>query len=347
MRVAVVGAGVMGAATARALARSGHDVTVLEQFSFGHERGSSHGATRVFRFSYPVVEYVRMAMESLELWRELERDTGESLLRTTGGLDAGKLLDDHVAALQECRAECEVLDRDEAMARFPWLRPGEGPLLFQGDGGVAFADRTVEACLRSASEHGATLRPDTKVLAIEQGSVETADGSVEADVVVVTAGGWVKELVAPLGIEVPVRPTRETVAYFELDEPRVTTLVEWDQPSIYALPSGQGVLKAGEHQAGVTTDPDEEGRVDEESVARLSEWVAKRFPAANPRPIHAETCIYTNTPDDSFVLERHGDVVVGSPCSGHGFKFAPWVGKRLAELATGRLGERSKSGATG
>ncbi|MDQ4126099.1 MAG: FAD-dependent oxidoreductase, partial [Actinomycetota bacterium] len=300
MRVAVVGAGVMGAATARALARDGHEVTVLEQFAFGHSRGSSHGATRVFRFSYPVVEYVRMAMESLELWRELERDTGEDLLRTTGGLDAGKALDDHVAALQECGAECEVLDRDEASARFPWLRPGEGPLLFQGDGGVVSADRAVEAFLSSAGQHGATLKPETKVSSIE---------SIEADVVVVTAGGWVKELVAPLGIDVPVRPTRETVAYFELDEPRVTTLVEWGEPSIYALPSGQGVLKVGEHQAGETTDPDEEGRVDEDSVARLSEWVAARFPAANPRPIHAETCIYTNTPDDSFVLERHGDVV--------------------------------------
>lgn len=316
----------MGAATARSLARSGHDVTVFEQFGFGHTRGSSHGATRVFRFSYPVVEYVEMAMEALELWREAERDTGEDLLRTTGGLDAGKALDDHVAALQECGAECEVLDRAEAAARFPWLTPGDGPLLFQGDGGIAFADRAVEAFLRSASELGATLRPETKVASIED---------LDADVVVVTAGGWVKELVEPLGIEVPARPTRETVAYFEFDEPRLTTLVEWGDPSIYCLPSGPGVLKAGEHQAGATTDPDEEGRVDEASVARLSEWVAKRFPGANPKPIHAETCIYTNTPDDRFVLERHGDVVIGSPCSGHGFKFAPLIGKRLAELAAG------------
>ena len=326
MRVAVIGAGVMGAATARALARGGHDVTLLEQFSFGHKRGSSHGATRVFRFSYPVASYVRMAMESLELWRELERETGEDLLRTTGGLDTGKILDDHVAALHECGAECEVLDRGEAAARFPWLRPGEGPLLFQADGGVTSAERAVQAFLRSAEQNGATLRPDTKVSSFE---------GLDADVVVVTAGGWVRELVEPLGIDVPVRPTRETVAYFELDEPRLTTLVEWDQPSIYALPSGPGILKAGEHQAGETTDPDEEGVVDRDSVQRLSAWVAERFPKANPTPINAETCIYTNTPDDSFVLERHGNVVVGSPCSGHGFKFAPLIGKRLAELATG------------
>ncbi|HEX2058850.1 MAG TPA: N-methyl-L-tryptophan oxidase [Actinomycetota bacterium] len=336
MRVAVVGAGVMGAATARALARAGHEVTVLEQFSVGHARGSSHGATRVFRFSYPVPEYVRMAMEALELWRELEQETGEDLLRTTGGLDAGKALDDHVAALHECGAECEVLDRDEATARFPWLRPDEGPLLFQPDGGVTSAERAVQAFLRSASARGATLRERTKVASVREDGdgvlVETPGGTIEADVAVVTAGGWVRELAAPLGIDVPVRPTRETVAYFEFDEPRVTTLVEWGDPSTYCLPSGPGVLKAGEHQAGATTDPDEEGQVDQASVARLSEWVARRFPAANPDPIDAETCIYTNTPDDHFVLERHGNVVIGSPCSGHGFKFAPLIGKRLADL---------------
>ena len=324
----------MGAATARALARGGHDVTVLEQFAFGHRRGSSHGATRIFRFSYPDPAYVEMAMEALGLWRDLEQEAGEDLLRTTGGLDSGNALGDYVNALQACGAECEVLDRDEAVARFPWLTPGEGPLLFQGDGGVTSAERSVQAFLRSAAEHGATLRPETKVRSISPGAVETDDGTVESDVTVVTAGGWVKELVAPLGIEVPARPTRETVAYFDFDEPRVTTLVEWGDPSIYSLPSGAGILKAGEHQAGATTDPDEEGRVDEESVRRLGEWVARRFPAANPQPRYAETCIYTNTPDDHFVLERHGDVVIGSACSGHGFKFAPLIGKRLAELAT-------------
>lgn len=334
----VVGAGVMGAATARALARNGHDVTVLEQFAFGHARGSSHGATRVFRFSYPDPAYVEMAMEALGLWRELEQETGQDLLRTTGGLDAGKALDDHVEALQRCGAECSVLDPDEASARFPWLGRMEGPVLFQGDGGVSAAEASVRAFLRSALANGATLEEDTRVSSVRPNGtgvvVETSGGALEADVVVVTAGGWVKELTAPLGIDVPARPTRETVAYFDFDEPRVTTLVEWGDPSIYALPSGPGVLKAGEHQAGATTDPDEEGRVDEESVRRLGEWVARRFPAANPRPRYAETCIYTNTPDDRFVLERHGNVVIGSPCSGHGFKFAPLIGKRLAELAT-------------
>lgn len=337
VKVVVVGAGVMGAATARALARSGHEVTVFEQFAFGHDRGSSHGESRVFRFSYPDARYVAMAMEALPLWRELEEETGAELLRTTGGLDRGKALDGHVDALQACGAECEVLEPAEVEARFPWLDPGDGPALFQADGGVIGAERAVFAFLRSAEAHGAALQDATKVHAVEPTargvSVKAGDGSVEADVAVVTAGAWAKPLVAPLGIDLPTRPTRETVAYFGCDEPRLTTIVEWGDPAIYALPSSPGVVKVGEHIAGPTTDPDEEGRANEESVARLSSWIARRLPAAAPEPRYAETCIYTNTPDESFVLERHGNVVIGSPCSGHGFKFAPLIGKRLAALA--------------
>ncbi|MFN2588439.1 MAG: FAD-dependent oxidoreductase [Actinomycetota bacterium] len=339
MKAIVVGAGVMGAATARALAWRGHDVTVFERFAFGHDRGSSHGESRVFRFSYPDATYVAMAMEALPLWRELEEQVGEDLLTTTGGLDRGKALDDHVEALQACGAECEVLEPGEAEARFPWLGAGDGPVLFQADGGVIAAERAVHAFLRAAAARGAVLRDETKVLSVDPAAggvvVETERGSLRADVAVVTAGAWAKELVAPLGVDLPTRPTRETVAYFDLDEPRLTTLVEWGDPSVYSLPSRPGVLKAGEHIAGPTTNPDEEGQANEGSVRRLSEWVARRFPTANPRPRRAETCIYTNTPDESFVLERHGDVVVGSPCSGHGFKFAPLIGKRLAALATG------------
>jgi sarcosine oxidase len=325
----------MGAATARALARGGHDVTVYEQFSFGHDRGSSHGESRVFRFSYPDPAYVAMAMEALPLWRELEQETGEELLRTTGGLDRGKALDDHVNALQQCGAQCEVLDPEEVEARFPWLGHDEGPALFQPDGGVIAATRAVRAFLRSAGAHSATLRDSTRVVSVGASAEVTTDEDSEGfDVAVVTAGAWAKPLVVSLGIDLPTRPTRETVAYFDFDEPRLTTLVEWGDPPVYALPNGDGVMKVGEHIAGPTTDPDDEGRANEESVRKLSAWVARRFPSANPQPRHAETCIYTNTPDESFILERHGDVVIGSPCSGHGFKFAPLIGERLAALAT-------------
>ena len=337
MRAAVVGAGVMGAATARALARAGHEVAVFEQFPLGHVRGSSHGESRIFRYSYPDPMYVAMAIEALPLWRELEGETGTELLRTTGGLDRGKALDDHVRALEDNGALYEVLAPDEVEARFPWLTIDEGPALFQPDAGVIAAGRAVETFLASARAHGAVTRSNTKVNSLEpeEDGVRVAAGGEAPgfDVVVVTAGAWAKPLVAPLGIDLPTRPTRETVAYFDLEEPRLTTIVEWGDPAIYALPSGDRSVKVGEHIAGPTTDPDEDGVANEESVRKLTDWVTRRIPAADPAPRYAETCIYTNTPDESFVLERHERIVVGSPCSGHGFKFAPLIGKRLTALA--------------
>lgn len=149
--------------------------------------------------------------------------------------------------------------------------------------------------------------------------------------VVVTAGGWARELLARADIDLPTRATRETVAFFRTNE-SFPTLVDWGDPAVYALPDPTYGLKVGEHIAGPTTDPDDEGAVNEASVARLRDWVAERFATVDPEPVHAETCIYTNTPDEHFILERVGDIVIGSACSGHGFKFAPLIGTRLADL---------------
>jgi sarcosine oxidase len=128
--------------------------------------------------------------------------------------------------------------------------------------------------------------------------------------------------------------TRETVAYFTLpDEQAIPTFVEWGSPATYSLRSpGQG-LKVGQHRAALPVEPDEKGEVNQQSVAYLCSWVAEHYPGANPVPHYAETCLYTNTVDEHFILERYGPIVVGSACSGHGFKFAPLVGQRLAELA--------------
>jgi sarcosine oxidase len=108
--------------------------------------------------------------------------------------------------------------------------------------------------------------------------------------------------------------------------------VDWGEPTVYALADPGRGIKAGEHIAGPTTDPDAAGEVDRDTVARLTDWVAGRFPGAPAEPWHAETCIYTNTDDQRFLVERHGPIVIGSPCSGHGFKFAPLIGQRLADL---------------
>ena len=336
----VIGAGVMGCATARALAKMGKKVVLLEQFRLGHKKGSSHGRSRIFRFSYPEQEYVAMAQESLAMWRDLEREAGTELLHTTGGLDCGPRISDNAAALEGCGATFEMIDGREASSRFPDLSfQPETPVLFQPDSGVIYADASIASFVTSAMDADADVHEDREVIAIEPttGSavVRTPGGDFRGDSVVVTAGPWAKKLLQPLGIDLPVRPTRETIAYFACETSRLPTVVEWGDPSIYALASpGQG-LKVGEHIAGPVADPDEEQHFSAESVGRLKAWVADRYPGAESEPRLAETCFYTNTKDESFILERRGSIVVGSPCSGHGFKFAPLIGKRLADLAIG------------
>lgn len=338
MNVFVVGAGIMGGATANALAQRGHQVTLWEQFTVGHTRGSSHGRSRIFRLSYPDAVHVGMAQESLGLWRRLEADNGTEIVTTTGGLDTGKRLDDHVAALETHGVDYELMSAAEIRARWPFLAlPDDQTALFQPDAGIIAADRALKTFVDAARSRGAEVREGSRVVGLRtrQDGVEVQadDTTVDCDVLVVTAGGWAPKLLATDGIDLPVRPTRETVAYFRMEE-SPPTLVDWGDPSVYALPSpGQGI-KVGEHIAGPTTDPDDEGEVNASSIERLRSWVAERYPTAEARPHHAETCIYTNTADEHFILERHERVVVGSPCSGHGFKFAPLIGERLADLAT-------------
>ena len=325
MKTAVVGCGVMGAATAWALTRRGHEVTVYEQFELGHSRGSSHGATRVYRYSYPAPDYVAMMKEAVALWRGLEQEIGKRILQQTGGLDTGKDLHAHASALEATGIPYEIIDAATASNRWPPLSLTDDEILFQADGGVVHASRALRAFVDVALGRGARLVEGRRIHDLGK------DGLTGYDATVVTAGGWARELLATAGIDLEVKPTRETVAFFETTD--VTpTLVDWGDPAVYALHDPGYGLKVGEHIAGPATDPDDDGTVDGTSVARLEAWVAARYPSVRPKAVFAETCIYTNTPDEHFVLDRHDNVVVGSPCSGHGFKFAPLIGERLADL---------------
>jgi sarcosine oxidase len=232
-----------------------------------------------------------------------------------------------------------MLTGAEVVRRHPSVSvPDDLPVLWQPDGGIVAADVALETFVSVARKSGAEVREKTPVLSIEEGeglvAAVLANEKVHAEAIVVTAGAWVSGLVEPLGIEVPVRATRETIAYFKVDGDIGPTLVEWGDPSVYALPSPRhDALKVGEHIAGPDADPDVDGAPDPSSIDRLSTWVAELYPSAESEPFLAETCFYTNTDDQRFILERHGRVIVGSPCSGHGFKFAPLIGKQLADLA--------------
>lgn len=337
--VVVVGAGAVGSAAARDLARRGLDVIVLERFRIGHERGSSHGDARVFRHSYDAPEWVRMMKESMELWGEIEEEAGDPLLTRTGGID----LDpppENAASLDAEGVPYETLSAVETMERYPSLAiPPDAEVLFQADAGIVHADRAWQALVQGARSAGADVREEVGVVSVsasdEGFEARTKGGLVTGRVGVVAAGAWSRDLLRPLGIDLPVRVTRESPVYFEAEQPPVV-VVDWSrEPLTYALPSPGFGLKAAEHHAGAETHPEEGGGPDEASVDRVRAWAAERFAPMDPMPLHAEGCLYTTTADERFILERHGALVVASACSGHGFKFVPWSGARAAALAAG------------
>ena len=323
MKTAVVGAGVMGLASARVLAQRGHDVTVYEQFELKHKRGSSHGTSRIFRLSYDEEYWIRLAQRAYELWRELERESGRPLLELDGLVDVQRVPTRRVEALSGAGVPVEELTPAEARERFGFAYEDVESLVFTRDAGIALADATIDALADGARTAGAEI--------VEHTHVESLD-DVPGERVVVTAGGWAPKLLG--GGRLDANPTRETTVYFRGE--RIPSLIDELGHQFYALTAPGVGVKAGWHKGGRPTDPDDEdAEPDERVVEAVSDWVARRLPRVDPEPIRAETCIYTNVADESFVFERLGRYVIGSACSGHGFKFAPAVGERLADLAVG------------
>jgi sarcosine oxidase len=224
--------------------------------------------------------------------------------------------------------------------------PDEADVVFQADGGVLRAAPTVLAQARLAGSAGATLRPETVVSRLsasgDRVEVHTADGeSFEARVAVIAAGAWAGSLLAGVGIHVPLRPNLEQSTYFSLDaDPPLPTVIDWlEDPAHprYLVPDpwAPGSFKVGLHMAGPETDPETRSfEPDPVRVDRVVDYVTAHVPGAEPTD-RTDTCLYTITPDDDFVLDRVGPIVVASPCSGHGFKFVPLFGRALADLALG------------
>ena len=350
VEIAIVGSGVMGSAAARSLGARGVPAVLLEQFELGHARGSSHGATRIFRYSYPEPDYVRMAMLAREFWAKLADEAGEELLVPTGGLDAGADAALCGAALAECGVRHSWLTGSDLRDRFPGIaaRPGER-MLFQPDSGVLLAGRAVAALQRLAARDGVELRAQTPVLSIEgrDGRVllRTPAGEISAGTAIVTAGGWMTGILAGAVPQVPpATVTLQRVRYFGPRDGSAgwPTIIEWQSagPGWYAVPPA-GVapgVKVAPHMSGPQVDPRSGpfGGVDAEAETRVAGYVRERLPGLDPAGFASETCLYTTTADENFVLDRSGGIVVGGGGSGHAFKFGPLIGEILADLALGR-----------
>ncbi|MER7243611.1 FAD-dependent oxidoreductase [Kribbella sp. NPDC000426] len=338
--VAVVGAGAMGSAAARALAAAGREVVVLEQFTLGHERGGSHGGTRLFRPAADDAEVAELTERARPLWRELEADCGETLLEETGGIDHG-LSDESVETFRLLHAATgSVLAAPEAAERWPGFR-FESPVLYQPGSGRLYADRAVHALQTVAARSGAEFRVQSPVRALrlhdEMVELDVPGGAVRAQHVVVTAGPWTPKLLRGLAPLPPFTVTQEQPRFFpplseDLEWP---SFVHWGPDSYGLYEPGSGV-KVGMHASGPEVDPDtRDFRPEPERDETLLRYVEEWYPGLDPTRSTAISCLYDNTPSATFVIDRAGPITVAAGFSGQGFKFVPLVGAFVRDLVTG------------
>lgn len=346
----------MGSAAAAVLAGRGQRVIGLEQHWPVHDRGSSHGGSRIIRqayFEHP--SYVPLLLEAYELWARLERDAEADLLTETGGLMLGAPDSETVAgALASARQwdlPHELLDAAEVHRRFPTFTPAADEVAFyETRAGFVRPEATVAAHLKLAVQRGADLRFGTMVRGWEATDagveVHTPGGTIAAGRVVITAGAWASRLLAdvavPLEVErqlqVWLRPQGGTAA-FAPDRQPIYVWEARDGMQAYGFPAllGDEGVKAAFFRRGAITDPDELDRsVRPGEVEALAEFLAPRIPALAGPAVHAAACMYTLTPDHHFAVGVHPEherVVVGAGFSGHGFKFVPVIGEILADLA--------------
>jgi sarcosine oxidase len=351
----VIGIGGMGSAALFQLARRGQRVLGLERFDLGHAMGSSHGHNRIIRLAYfEHPDYVPLLRRAYELWRETEKLHGEQLLFVTGGIDGGpagsRVVDGSLASCREHGLDHELLDAAETARRFPGYRPPENYLaIYQPDGGFVASERAILAHAGLAIAAGADVHAREKVLAVEPLSgrvrVVTDRASYEAGRVIVSAGAWISDLVPQLkGRAVP---ERQVLGWFQPKRPELFTPdrfpvsnVLTDLGHFYQFPSwGMPGFKIGlYHHLNETGDADALSRdatADDEELLRAG--IRLMFPDADGPVLRLQSCLFTNTADEHFVIDTAPgtpEVIVASPCSGHGFKFSSVIGEVLADLAT-------------
>jgi sarcosine oxidase len=354
----IVGIGGMGSAAAWQLARRGQKVLGLEQFDIPHAYGSSHGVSRIIRLPYyEDPAYVPLLHRAFELWREAQAASGRELLVTTGSIDAGPeddgLFQGALASARLHHLAHEVLTGAEVNARFPgYLLPATHRAILQPQGGLIASERAIVAHVQMAQALGAEIHARERVLHWEADAsgegvtVVTDKTRYRAGRLILTAGAWMGELTANLA-SLAV-PERQVLAWLQPLRP------EWFTPDrfpvfnlqveegryygfpVYEVPGFKFGRYHHRNESGTPAALLREPDAEDESLLR--EFSQRYFPAGSGATMALRSCMFTNTPDEHFILDRHPDhsqVVLASPCSGHGYKFCSVIGEILAELATG------------
>ncbi|XP_074641571.1 peroxisomal sarcosine oxidase-like [Tubulanus polymorphus] len=359
--VVVIGAGIEGSCTAYQLARNGTKTLLLEQFLLPHSRGSSHGQTRVIRKFYLDEVYTKMMSDAYSEWSTIENMTGQELYKPASML---------VVSLYEDRKQSQIVrgsmvrnnvkhrvyTKEQVRSEFPMFKYEEDADLFMLDheAGILKADQCLAAVQGLFRKFGGVLHDGEKVQDIVPGDVvdiHTNKNLYRAKKVVITAGPWTTKLLKPLRVKLPIQPVRVVVCYFKekipgtygFEQCPITVFKDFNTKMFYyTIPAYEyhEHTKVAFH-GGPDIDPDNrdnKAEASKEYIERCVEHVKEHFPGLEPVPSVVETCIYTMTPDEGFILDYHPqyrNIVIGAGFSGHGFKLAPVVGKLLKQLVTG------------
>lgn len=353
---AVIGLGAMGSAAAAALASRAGSVVAFDRLAPPHTLGSSHGRTRIIREAYyehPL--YVPLVRRAYELWQELERETGKHLLTITGGLmvgpEAGTLFSGALASARTHGIQHAVLDAAAISERFPAYRAAQSDVgLFEERAGMLFPERCIEAQVARARSRGAALNINEEVRGwtVSQSGVtlRTNVRSYHADRLIIAAGPWLPTLHESLGRQLPLTVERQLSHWFRPKpgdsskyQASRAPIALWELANgeLFAtLPDlGDGV-KCGTHHGGPPTSPHSVDRTVSPAESQMArEALESVMPGAGGEMVESRVCLYTNTPDSHFIIDwvERGRVLVLSPCSGHGFKFASAIGEIAAQLA--------------
>lgn len=358
----VVGAGLAGAATAWQLASRGHQVTLLERNVPASHDASSHGSARIFRYAYPEHFYTRAVVESKALWDGLVAATGTPLISPFGAVDYGSERNPRLLAsvLADEGIEHELLSASEARTRWPQIG-FDTEVLWHPGAGVIDAETAVNAIVGLAVGNGARLLTDWSLRSIERNGsgyrlTSTSGETLDAGNVVVSPGGWLPRLLGSLSLpdaflaglpDITVR--QEQAFHFRyIDHGSAgrwpTFIHKAADIQAYGLPGGRDAGFAGQKVAEYNGGPlipsaaEQTGVVDPANRERVADYVRRYLPGLDPEPYAETTCLFTNTPNEDFLIDRVDNITILSPCSGHGAKFAPLIGQWAADLATGSRG---------
>jgi len=337
------------------LSRRGLRVLGLDQFTPPHNRGSSHGLSRIIReayFEHPL--YVPLVQRAYELWAELEQESSQPLWQQTGGImigpEEGVLVSGALRSAQNHHLTHRVLSAEEIRARFPALNPADEMIgIWEPRTGVLFPEKCIAAHIAMALNHRAVIRFEEPVhFWMVDGTgvrVDTSKRSYRAEQLIITAGAWLQQLVVDL--KLPLTVERQVIFWFAAAEhpeqfhPGACPifLLEYEPDRfIYGFPDLGDGIKIARHHEGQPTQPERIERPRPVELETMRTLVRRFIPAADGALRDMDVCLYTNTPDFHFLIDSHprySNVLIVSPCSGHGFKFAGAIGEILADQITG------------